>query len=667
MTVCRGGQLVEASELDAAGCARDTDGTVVDRGAFGACTYSTPCAETGEKSRPAQLCNAGQATDTFERSSDGCARVTEGTVLDRGPDSGCVNALAPCSDHGTLSFHQAVCGSGVARTEEVTQSCVRSVEGARCAGGADYAACVAEQCTCPAHAPTVCDGACLDTTRDRYHCGACGRVCATDERCVDGACVASTCGNGVVDVAEDCDDGNDDVLDGCVDCLLLSRGACIEPACDPAGAFALRMSAQSPNTGLQLSLGASVAVQGEWAFAGGPSFAGVVHVYRRSTSGWQHTQTLTAADGAVRDEFGAGLAVDDGLLLVGAPRRAVGQEPGAGVVYVFALDEQASWQQRTVLVAADPADGDDFGRRVMLQDGTAVIAAQGWESSRTLRNSGSVYTFTFDGAAWDAGTRLGAPTETRDLFFGADVALDGDRLLVGNSSIVGVAYLFERVDSAWSLRQTFTGTIDTVFGHHVALAGNDVFISAVSQPVPDRGSTGAVYRYTLLDGTFVLRQTFVPPVEETGGWMGDSIAHAGDLLLVGQHTDVERGRVHVFRRRDAEFALEVTLQSPLVFPPDYQFFDDGFGLALATDGETIAIGAASTPTDVVVEGAAYLVDTAPLCTLEGSCACRPGADGPDCALRPLCGDGTRQDAEECDDGNVAPGDGCSALCVGERP
>jgi cysteine-rich repeat protein len=33
-----------------------------------------------------------------------------------------------------------------------------------------------------------------------------------------------------------------------------------------------------------------------------------------------------------------------------------------------------------------------------------------------------------------------------------------------------------------------------------------------------------------------------------------------------------------------------------------------------------------------------------------------------CTNEPVCGDGTRAGAEQCDDGNRTPGDGCSADC-----
>ena len=38
-----------------------------------------------------------------------------------------------------------------------------------------------------------------------------------------------------------------------------------------------------------------------------------------------------------------------------------------------------------------------------------------------------------------------------------------------------------------------------------------------------------------------------------------------------------------------------------------------------------------------------------------------GAAGENCDERPRCGDGVQQAAEDCDDGNIEAGDGCSPL------
>jgi cysteine-rich repeat protein len=49
------------------------------------------------------------------------------------------------------------------------------------------------------------------------------------------------------------------------------------------------------------------------------------------------------------------------------------------------------------------------------------------------------------------------------------------------------------------------------------------------------------------------------------------------------------------------------------------------------------------------------------------------ADGDGCSasctneVTPVCGDGILQSGEECDDGNTADGDGCSATCATEGP
>lgn len=61
-----------------------------------------------------------------------------------------------------------------------------------------------EGCIC-GPGEVTCDSACVDTSRDRENCGACGNACRGPQACIEGECV------GLVGVAcdadPDCDDG----------------------------------------------------------------------------------------------------------------------------------------------------------------------------------------------------------------------------------------------------------------------------------------------------------------------------------------------------------------------------------------------------------------------------------------------------------------------------
>ena len=105
----------------------------------------------------------------------------------------------------------------------------------------------------------------------------------------------------------------------------------------------------------------------------------------------------------------------------------------------------------------------------------------------------------------------------------------------------------------------------------------------------------------------------------------------------------------------------------------------GDGTVQSADGEACDDG----PNNLVGYGA---TGCAPGCKLPARCGdgeingvfgeqCDDGAlnDGryggctADCHLAPRCGDGIRQDAEECDDGDLLSGDGCSRACTDEGP
>jgi len=50
------------------------------------------------------------------------------------------------------------------------------------------------------------------------------------------------------------------------------------------------------------------------------------------------------------------------------------------------------------------------------------------------------------------------------------------------------------------------------------------------------------------------------------------------------------------------------------------------------------------------------------------CMMEPSEDGEELyVVCNVCGDGVTDDAEECDDGNTANGDGCNSSCMGEMP
>jgi cysteine-rich repeat protein len=231
----------------------------------------------------------------------------------------------------------------------------------------------------------------------------------------------------------------------------------------------------------------------------------------------------------------------------------------------------------------------------------------------------------------------------------------------------GEAYLFNAATGTLTttLGNPFPGAGDR-FGASVAsVAGN----ALVGAPVNDAAATSAGAAYLFDDTTGMLVQIFVRPGPLVSDEFGYAVAALGsDKVVVSARRDdtgaLNVGAVHVFDV--ATGALLQTFQKPVPVT------DDHFGNALATIGSEVFVG---TPLDDTIQldaGAVYsFVDTS--CgngVREGAEACDDGnvVDGDGCDSTCTvtgCGNGVLTAGEACDDGNLVVGDGCSPTCTVE--
>lgn len=173
--------------------------------------------------------------------------------------------------------------------------------------------------------------------------------------------------------------------------------------------------------------GRGVGVDGDTALVGArhtggedPTPRGTTVVYRRVSGGWTRQATLSSSQDAREDGFGAAVAIEDDVVLVGAPTENGSQTPDAGAVYAFARSG-GGWRRRTRLTAADPTTNGRFGTAVALEDGTAVVGDYG-------RDGPAV--FVRSAGRWCRRATRGGDGHARRPC-GVDVALAAGRALVG--------------------------------------------------------------------------------------------------------------------------------------------------------------------------------------------------------------------------------------------
>lgn len=126
-------------------------------------------------------------------------------------------------------------------------------------------------------------------------------------------------------------------------------------------------------------------------------YSGAVYLYEPVGGVWTETGHLAPSDGADFDYFGSALALEGNRLLVGAQMANF-----SGAVYSFELNA-GTWMQQQKLVASDTAANDFFGAALALQNNVLMIGAYGDESY-----AGSVYRFAWNGSTWSQESKIAA-------------------------------------------------------------------------------------------------------------------------------------------------------------------------------------------------------------------------------------------------------------------
>jgi len=177
------------------------------------------------------------------------------------------------------------------------------------------------------------------------------------------------------------------------------------------------------------------------------------------------------------------------------------------------------------------------------------------------------------------------PTITLEDRFGTSVAIDGNRVLVGepNDSTfgddIGQAHLFDATSGA--LLRTFnepTPLKDDFFGNSVAIDGNRALVGAPGGTLLISERPGQVYLFDATTGA--LLQTFADPIlpgHEFSQW-GWSVAIDGNIVVVGGLRDIH---VDLFDATTGALLRTITTPSS----------GDAFGSSVAIEGNRVLVGA----------------------------------------------------------------------------
>jgi uncharacterized delta-60 repeat protein len=325
----------------------------------------------------------------------------------------------------------------------------------------------------------------------------------------------------------------------------------------------------------------------------------------------------------------------------------------------------------------------DSGRAVAIQsDGKIVVAGYSYDSTRfeefaLLRYNADGTLDTGFGSGGIVVTTIGDTTEDR----GYAVAIQSDgKIVVAGESFLNFALARYTSDGVLDTSFDSDGIVITDFGSEdvgnaVAIQTDGKIVVAGASSVFDSSTTNCMSS----GGRFCQYWDFSVARYNGNGSLDTSFSDDGkvttDLNLRG-NDDNARGvaiqsdgkivvsgysetSIHTFSGEDELFStdnqfsvarytssgsLDTTFSTDGIVVTDIDGSSDerGNGVAIQTDGKIVVAGSYN-------ERSAFSVIRYIGATDAG----------------PLCGDGTQESPEECDDGNTVDGDGCSALCVTE--
>ena len=295
--------------------------------------------------------------------------------------------------------------------------------------------------------------------------------------------------------------------------------------------------------------GTSVAIGAGMVAVGSPDSGagGLGEVYLFDARTGERLRVLTASE-ATEADFGFSVAMDGATLVAGDPLD-IGLGFFTGAAYVF---DAATGERLHRLTPAGQIEGLSFGRAVAVGGGVVAVCSPG--SPRNNVDPAVVHVFDAATADEIAAVRV---RENQAGGFGASVAVDGDRLLVGAVSEAafaapaqtGAAYLFDlpSADLVGLIQPIYTAPYQQ-FGRAVGLDGGLAVVGAPHSP-----QTAGPYALIADARTGTHLTTLHPDGNSSDDKFGDAVAVRGDAVLIGDRwddtTDVNAGSAHLYNVR----------------------------------------------------------------------------------------------------------------------
>ena len=266
------------------------------------------------------------------------------------------------------------------------------------------------------------------------------------------------------------------------------------------------------------------------------------------------------------------------------------------------------WSEQVKLLASDGVGTDHFGADVALDGDTLVIGANG-----DMDDPGSAYVFSRTGDVWTEQAKLLASDGADGDYFGASVALDGDTAIIGNTrnehfETEGSAYVYTRTGGVWSEQAKLLaadGADGDAFGGRIELDGDTAVIGAtLDDDNGDDAGSAYVFIRTVGFDPWTEQAKLLASDGEAGDFFGGPITLDGDTAIIGAVFDDDNG----VNSGSAYVFIRsggVWSQQAKLLASDGEA-GDWFGNGVALNGDTAIIGTQQDDDNGNYSGSAYV-------------------------------------------------------------
>lgn len=306
--------------------------------------------------------------------------------------------------------------------------------------------------------------------------------------------------------------------------------------------------------------------------------------------------------GTSTQRAGLGLAVQGGLMVIGAPYEDT-KAADAGAVAVYRWNATTKqWALEQQLFASDPETSARFGHSVAV-DGDLLVVGAPYRDTAKGADAGQVYVFRYDSSSktWSQEQKLTSSVGALNDYFGTSVGVSGNLVLVGvpradttagADSGCAFAYRYKNSIVKWVEEKQLVdpdGATSDYAGECVAVSGS---MAVVSSHLADEGlyDVGSVGVWTVSGSAWTQVQELKATTPQYYAGFGTRLALSGDLLAVCASSEDEStliydsGAVYLFRNVGGSFVSEKRFTAPT--PTSYTYF--GSDVAVATG--IVAIG-----------------------------------------------------------------------------